>query len=129
MPVHTRHQAAIWAIASAILAVGAGVLLRSREWSTAVRVVLSLGPVLPMAWYCVLALRVIRELDKLEARIQLEGGLYGLLGTALLTMAVGLLMKGGVVPPVTLAQGWPWLWISTFLLWATGSALAGRRYR
>ena len=93
------------------------------------RVLLSLVPVLPMVWYCVLALRLIRLMDELEARIQLEGAVYGLLGTALLTMTAGLLMKGGVVPAVTLAQGWPWLWIATFLLWAAGSRLAGQRYR
>jgi len=93
------------------------------------RLLLSVGPVLPMVWYCVLALRVIRQLDELETRIQLEGAAYGLLGTALLTMTAGLLMKGGVLPAVTLAQGWPWLWMSTFLLWAAGSGLAGRRYR
>jgi hypothetical protein len=82
-----------------------------------------------MAWYCILAVRVIRQLDELEARIHLEGAVYGLLGTALLTMTLGLLMKGGVLPPVSLAQGWPWLWISTFLFWAAGCAFAGRRYR
>ena len=82
-----------------------------------------------MAWYCWLALRVLRQLDELEVRIQLEGAVYGLLGTALLTMTAGLLMRGGVVPALSLEQAWPWLWISAFLLWAAGSRVAGRRYR
>jgi hypothetical protein len=129
MTLSIRHQAALWAIISAILAVGCGALLRSNQWSPAVRWLLSVGPVLPMAWYCWLALRVLRQLDELEVRIQLEGAVYGLLGTALLTMTAGLLMKGGVVPALTLGQAWPWLWISAFLLWAAGSRIAGRRYR
>jgi hypothetical protein len=82
-----------------------------------------------MAWYCRLALRIIRQLDELQARVQLEGAVYGLLGTALLTMTAGLLMKGGVLPPLSLAQAWPWLWISAFLLWAAGAGFAGGRYR
>lgn len=125
----TRQQAATWAITSAILAVGCGVLLRSFDWGGPMRVLISLVPVAPMVWYCVLAVRLIRQMDELEARIQLEGAVFGLLGTAILTMTAGLLMKGEVIPTVTLEQGWPWLWMAAFLLWAAGSRLAGRRYR
>lgn len=129
MALTTRRQAALWAVISAILAVGSAALLRSSQWSPAVRWLLSAGPVVPMVWYCRLAVRVIRQLDELEAKIQLEGAVYGLLGTALLIMTAGLLMKGGVVPPLSLAQAWPWLWIAAFSFWGAGSCLAGRRYR
>jgi hypothetical protein len=79
--------------------------------------------------YCGLSVRLLRELDELQSRIQLEGAVYGLLGTALLTMTLGLLVKGEVIPPFDLAQAWPWLWMSAFLLWAGGSAVARKRYQ
>lgn len=129
MSLSTRNQAAFWAIGSGILAVVSGVLLQAFHWNGPMRVLLCLIPVLPMIWHCVLAVRLIRLMDELQARIQLEGAVYGLLGTAVFTMAAGLLMKGQVIPSVTLAQGWPWLWIATFLFWCAGSRLAGQRYR
>lgn len=127
--MHVRYWAAAAAILSAVTALVAGHFLRSGEWAFATRIVLSLAPVLPMSVYCVLAVRIIRTFDELQARIHLEGALFGLLGTALLTMASGLLVRGGVIPPFTLASAWPWLWIAAFLLWGIGTVTAAARYR
>ncbi len=131
MPVstRTRRAAASWAIVSGLMAAVAGVVLHGQPLSAPIRLVLAVAPVAPMAWYCVLSLRALREMDELEARIQLEGAVYGLLGSALLIMAGGLLTTGGILPGYTLAQAWPWLWISAFTCWALGCGLAGRRYR
>lgn len=93
------------------------------------RLALSLAPVVPMARYCTLAVQIIRQFDELESRIHLEGALYGLLSTAIVTMAGGLLMRGGVIPHASLAEAWPWIWISAFLMWGLGSLVAGLRYR
>lgn len=127
--MNVRYQAAIWAVVAALVALAAGHLLRNYQWGMGMRLVLSLAPVLPMARYCVLAVRIIRQFDELESRIQLEGALYGLLSTAILTMSGGLLMRGGVIPHASLAQAWPWIWMTAFLMWALGSLIAGRRYR
>jgi hypothetical protein len=127
MPI--RAQAALLAISSAVLAVACSALLRSGDWGVVPRIVLTVAPVLPMAWYCILMLRIIRTLDELELRIQLEGAVYALLGTAILIMATGLMIKGRLMPEFSLERGWPWLWISIFLLWSGGSQLAARRYR
>jgi hypothetical protein len=124
----TARRAAAWAIGSGLLAVAAGLVLRSYQLPAPLRVLISLAPVVPMTVYCALSLRLIRELDELQARIQLEGAVYGLLGTALLTMSAGLLVKGNVLPAFDLSQAWPWLWMSAFLLWAAGAAVARRRY-
>lgn len=129
MSLGVRYRAAGWALVAAFVALGSGHLLRSHSWGVGMRLVLSLAPVLPMARYCVLAVRIIRGFDELESRIHLEGALSGLLGTAILTMSGGLLMKGDVIPSSTLAEAWPWLWITAFLMWGLGSFLAGRRYR
>lgn len=93
------------------------------------RLVLSLAPALAMARFCMLAVRIIRDFDELESRIQLEGALYGLLSTAIITMSGGLLMKAGVIASASLADVWPWLWIAAFLTWGLGSIVAGHRYR
>lgn len=127
--MNVRYQAAFWAIASAVIAVVCGQLLRRHEWSYEARLVLSLAPVLPMGIYCLLAIRVIRGLDELETRVHLEGALFGLLGTALLTMAAGLLSRGGLIPPLTLGFAWPWLWTAAFLFWGLGTVIAAARYR
>lgn len=127
--MHLRSRAASAAIAAGIVAVVCRALLRSFSLGIGVRVALSLVPVLVMVLFCVLAVRVIRGFDELETRIHLEGALYGLLGTALLTMAAGLLSKEGLLPAVTLATAWPWLWTSAFLLWGAGTIVAGARYR
>lgn len=129
MALNVRYRAAIWALVAAGVALSCGYLMRNYQWSLGMRLVLSLAPVLPMARYCVLAVRIIRQFDELESRIQLEGALYGLLSTAIVTMSGGLLMKGGVIPHASLAQAWPWLWITAFLTWGLGSIVAGSRYR
>ena len=129
MAINIRYRAAFWAISSALIALACGFLLRNYTWGFGMRVALSLAPVLPMGIYSVLAIRVIRGLDELQARIYLEGALYGLFGSALLTMTAGLLMRSGVIPPVTLAGAWPWLWTAAFLLWGAGTFAAASRYR
>jgi hypothetical protein len=82
-----------------------------------------------MARYDALTLRALRDMDKLEARIHLEGAMYGLLRSALLTMLAGPLARGGILPLLSLGQLWPWLWFAAFLCWAAGCGVAGRRYR
>jgi len=127
--VRTRRQAAIWALISGGLAVAAGLILRAHTLGLWSRLLLAVAPVVPMVGYGVLTLRALREMDELEARIHLEGAIYGLLGSALLTMLAGLLTRGGILPTYSLGQLWPWLWIAAFLCWAAGCGVAGRRYR
>lgn len=127
--MHLRYRAASWAIGSAVMAVACRAVLRNYTLSYGPRVVLSLVPVAAMSVFCVLAVKIVRGLDEMETRIHLEGALYGLLGTALLTMSTGLLSKEGIFPPVTMAVAWPWLWTVAFLLWGAGTFIAGARYR
>ncbi len=129
MALNVRYRAALWAIVAALIALGCGYLLRHGQWGVGMRLALSLAPVVPMARYCTLAVQIIRQFDELESRIHLEGALYGLLSTAIVTMAGGLLMRGGVIPHASLAEAWPWIWISAFLMWGLGSLVAGLRYR
>lgn len=124
----TGWQAAAWAILSGILAVIGKRLLRLdlAPWArTAVVIV----PILPMLQYCRLLLRSIKEMDELQARIQLEGAIYGLLACAMSIMIGGLLTGNGVLPPVSLDDAWPFLWMIAFFGWGAGTLHAGRRYR
>ncbi len=127
--MRVRFWAAFWAIVAGVTAVVCGHLVRTYEWSYGARVVLALAPVIPMGIYCVLAVRIVRGLDELEARVHLEGALFALLGSAMVTMTAGLLVKSGLIPPVTLGSAWPWLWTIAFLLWGAGTFIAGARYR
>lgn len=121
--------AAAWAVVSGLLAVGAGMVLRAGPWPLGIRVGVSLAPVVPLTAYCILAIRGVHQLDELQTRIQLEGGLIGFFATIWGLVLLGLLAKAGVIPDWPLTQVWPWIWVAWGLLWAVGGLIAGRRYR
>ncbi len=126
--LRTGWHAAAWALASGLVAAIGKYLLKLdlAPWARTAVVVL---PILPMVQYCRLLLRSIRESDELQARIQLEGAIYGLLASAMSIMAGGLLTGGGVLPQVSLDDAWPYLWMIAFFGWGAGTLHAGRRYR
>jgi hypothetical protein len=91
--------------------------------NAALKALIALAPVLPIALGLVVILRRIRGLDELERRIQLEAVVFAFGATAVLTFAYGLL-EDVDFPRIDLT------WILPFMtaLWALGQAIARRRY-
>lgn len=118
-----------WVLASAVLAVAAGAVLRAGELHWLTRFLLGVVPVVPIVIYFVSLFRGLNRLDELQRRILLEGLLVAFGGTGILAMTYGLLAKASVVPNLPASRGWPFLWIAMFLLWGAGSLRASRRYQ
>lgn len=81
-------------------------------------------PVLPALWIPAVVLRLFRELDELQRRIQLEGLAFGFTATAVLTLSYGFLQNAGL-PQVN----WVWVWPVMGVCWSLGLAISRRRYR
>ena len=84
----------------------------------------ALSPVIPALAGMRVMVRVVRGMDELQQRIQLEAVAFSLGSTAILTFSYGLLegvgfphLNGTYVLPVIVA------------LWGTGQVVARRRYR
>lgn len=117
-------------LASGFLAVLVAYVLRKREQLPAfLRFGLALAPILPMAVALVLFHKSIEQLDELQRRIGFEASLFGFLATALLVLAYGMFAKAELLPDLSVAHAWPFLWILMWLLWAGALGLVRRRYR
>ncbi|MEX3630073.1 MAG: hypothetical protein VB138_11965 [Burkholderia sp.] len=85
------------------------------------RILVSLLPILPglgIYW------AIVRRLDELQRRIELESLLIAFGGTALLTFSYGFLENVGF-PSLSLFVVWPVMGV----LWVLSSVCVSRRYR
>lgn len=85
---------------------------------------IALLPMLPALWIGWTILRVIRSLDEMQRRIQLESMVFAFAGTALLTFSYGFL-EGDIFPRLSMFVVWPLM----PALWVTGQAICWLRYR
>ena len=118
-----------WALVSAILALGGGLLRRWHLDPGALRWLVALLPVLPMVGYFVALTRWVRSLDEMQRLIQFEALLIQFAVTALSVMGYGVLAETGAVPNPPVGNLWPWLWLLLFLNWSLGQVIVRRRYR
>lgn len=98
------------------------------EWPVAVRALVALLPVLPIAFVGKIFIDYLGECDEMIRRIELEAVSLSSLIVGLLFMAVGFLMQAGVF---TLAGGTVAIWVFPLLCGIYGLTkwLAIRRYR
>lgn len=98
------------------------------EWPVAVRALIALLPVLPIAFVGKIFIDYLGECDEMIRRIELEAVSLSSLIVGLLFMAVGFLMQAGVF---TLAGGTVAIWVFPLLCGIYGLTkwLAIRRYR
>jgi hypothetical protein len=98
------------------------------EWPVAVRALLALLPVLPIAFVGKIFIDYLGECDEMIRRIELEAVSLSSLIVGLLFLAVGFLMQAGVF---TLAGGTVAIWVFPLLCGIYGLTkwLAIRRYR
>jgi hypothetical protein len=124
------HLNAWLAVTMAVYLAALFLVKRNPEWSPLARGLFVLAPLVPILLYLRAWMRLVRGLDELQRRIQLEAFLFAALGTLLIGYVVNTLGANGV-PLGGLSHGLdlPAGCIALFTLWLVGGALANRRYR
>lgn len=106
-------------------------LVRHRpDWSPEWKLALTLTPILPGLLYLRNGLQLLKGLDEMQRRIQLEGWLFAALGTVVVTTIINVcnaLGLGGNWLPHGLQVGGTYL--TMFILWCVGVTIANCRYR
>jgi hypothetical protein len=92
-----------------------------------VRLAAALLPVPAFAWFIVEEVRLLRRLDELERRIQLEALAVAFPLSVLLVFALGMLERAGLAVPTL--ERLRDVWALAFIPYALGLFLARRRYR
>jgi hypothetical protein len=100
------------------------------DWSPGWRSTLALVPILPGLLYLRKGLQLLRGMDELQRRIQLEGWLFAALGTVVVSTIINVFNTHG------LAGMWPahglevgGTYMTMFILWSIGVVIANLRYR
>lgn len=70
------------------------------------QILLSLAPMLPAIFLCVVIIRMIRRMDELQRKLQVEALALAFAGTALLTFGYGFL-EGVGLPRLSMFAVWP----------------------
>ena len=106
---------------------GAAAVLKSLEMSSGVRIALALSPFPFFVAFLVTEIRVLRQVDELERRIQLEALAIAFPAAVLLLMALALLERAVPLSP----QDWSYRHVWSFLplLYLASLGVARRRYR
>lgn len=125
--LHASVAPTLWGLAAGLSAAAATVVFVLTKLPVPIRVVVAILPLLPSLGYIRCVVRMFRQVDELQRRIQLESLGFAFPATALLVIAVDLLEQARVVPAVR--WGWPGLVTAMCLLWLGGWLMACRRYR
>jgi hypothetical protein len=89
-----------------------------------------LTPLLPGILYIRSWMRFVRSRDELQRVIQLEALLFGSLGTVIVGLIVATLNASGVaMGELRHGLGFGGAFLSMFVLWLVGGAVATRRYQ
>ncbi len=94
------------------------------QGSLALRILISLMPMLAVGLIFWSILKVLHELDELQRKVQLEAFALAFAGTAMLTFGYGFLENAGL-PRLSLFAVWPLM----AALWAGGVFWGNWRYR
>ena len=100
------------------------------DWSPGGRAALMLAPILPGLLYLRNGVRVLRAMDELQRRIQLEAWLFAALGTVIVGAVINVFNAQGLYgtwPAHGLEVGGTYL--TMFILWSIGVVIATLRYR
>lgn len=108
---------------AATLVVSQNVLASGIE-NAAVRVLLSLAPMLPAVFICWVIVTSIYRLDEMHRKLQFEALALAFAGTALITFGYGFL-EGTGLPRLSMFVVWPIMGT----LWFIGVMLGRVRYR
>jgi hypothetical protein len=94
------------------------------------KITLTLSPILPGLLYLRNGMRLLREMDELQRRIQLEAWLFAAFGTVIVTTVINVFNAQG------LDGKWPvhglevgGTYMTMFILWSVGVVISNLRYR
>jgi hypothetical protein len=113
------------ATAAALLFITGSLVNATRDPGPAVRILLALLPVAPLAALAWSIHRAVRRFDELQRRIQLDAMTGAFVGAAFVALVVGQLQHARVGVP---ELNWAFLWPVQVILWAIAYILAARRY-
>ncbi len=124
------HEWLLVAAPAAVFMLAYGVALgvtRRFEFAKMVEVGIILVPVIPFAVLILNFIRLVRQADELERRIQLEALAVAFPCAILLLVILGLLQRVIVLPP----EDWSYrhIWPMLVVLYFGGIGLARRRYQ
>ena len=107
---------------------GARMLLKGVAFEGPLRTIVALAPVPFFLLFLLAEIRLVRNLDELQRRIQLEALAIAFPALLLLLLTLGLLQVAGVALS---SQDWSYrhVWIIALALYAAGLAQAEKRYR
>ncbi len=120
-----------WLVVMAVVAVISDYVLRHNPgWSSLVRAVCALSPLLPCLMWVRSWARFIRGMDELQRRIQIESRLVACLGALLVIIAINALNIYGIALPTFFSRGLGFMpaIILTGIIWRIASAVINRRY-
>jgi hypothetical protein len=118
------------AVTTATYLVGLFMVRRHPDWGPGLKITLALTPILPGLLYLRKGLQLLKELDELQRRIQFDAWLFAALGTVMVSTVLNVFSAHGIV--------WQWsthglevggTYITMFVLWCVGVAIANCRYR
>ena len=112
-------------IAAAILGITASLILKSGPHSTPVATLIGLIPVPAYALLIWSIVQMVRAMDEMQRRVQLEAAATALLATVFYTITYGWLEKARVVPHMNLA----FISLITLAFYMLGLFIAFRHYR
>lgn len=107
--------------------VAAAAALKSLEMSSGVRIAVALSPLPFFVAFLVAEIRVLRRVDELERRIQLEALAITFPAAVLLLMALALLERASPLSPQDWSYRHVWFFLPLFYFASLG--VARRRYR
>ena len=87
------------------------------------RILVTLAPVIPIAFCMITVIRGVRRMDEMQKQIQLEALVFAFCTTVLLSISYGFLENVGF-PRVN----WMWVGVGMIGLWGIGGAIARMRY-
>jgi hypothetical protein len=100
------------------------------DWSPGWKILLALAPVLPGLLYLRKGLQLLRGMDELQRRIQLEAWLFAALGAVVVSTIINVFNAHGLV-----GRNWPvhglevgGTYMTMFILWSVGVVIANLRW-
>jgi len=105
-------------------------LKQHAEWSSLVRGLVALTPLIPGLFYVHSCMRFIRGMDELQRRVQVEAFLFAALGTVIVSVAINTLNAYGVqLGQFSHGLSMGATFTLMFILWLIGSVVANCRYK
>ena len=112
-------------LAAALLAIVASTILKGGSFSTPTAAAIAMLPIpanLVLLWSIV---QMVRHMDEMQRRIQLEAAATALVATVALTLTIGWLEKAHALPHIN----WAFVSIVTLVFYMLGLFVAMRHYR